>query len=278
MTSAHDPENPAVFDVRSHDGTPLGVRRSGDGTPVVLVHGAATGKDSFARLEPILAQTRAVWSYDRRGRGASGDHDDYSFDLEAEDFLAILEAATDGGRDQADVVAHSVGANVILRITQPAAVRSLAIYEPALFATRLDVAERTRLRSLLDMEQWDDALELFLRLYGGSSQQEVQFLQSRSEIWSRLKDTTRVLRREIDATEGDQLSQLEIPRIPLLALYGAETTCLNFPSDAELHRIFPTVRTQPIEGQRHLALLFAPEIVASALKMFWDSLSPVGGG
>jgi pimeloyl-ACP methyl ester carboxylesterase len=265
-------DKPAALEIRSSDGTSLSVRRSGGGLPVVLVHGGATGKDSFARLEPILARTRTVWSYDRRGRGGSGDHDDYSFALEADDFLAVLDAATNAGWGQADVVAHSFGASCVLQIGEPAAVRSLAIYDPPLFATRLDGSGKDRLRSLLDAERWDDALELFLQLYGGSSGQEVQLLRSRPEVWSRLQDATHVLRREIDAIEGDQLSQLKAPAIPVLALYGAETTCPNFPTDAELHSYFPTAQTQPIEGQRHLALLFASDAVASALDAFWASL------
>jgi pimeloyl-ACP methyl ester carboxylesterase len=266
------PGKPAALVVHSHDGTPLSVRRSGDGLPVVLVHGGATGKDSFARLEPILARTRTVWSYDRRGRGGSGDHDNYSLRREADDYLAVLDAATNSGEVQADVVAHSFGANCVLQITQPAAVRSLAIYEPPLFATRLDGAEKDRLRSLLDAERWDDALRLFLQLYAGSSEQEVQLLHSRPEVWSRLRDAAHVLRREIDATEGDQLSRLTVPAIPVLAFYGAETTCPNFPTVTELHSHFPTAQTQPIEGQRHLALLFAPDALASALDAFWGSL------
>jgi pimeloyl-ACP methyl ester carboxylesterase len=272
MTPELRPDKPAAPEVRSHDGTRLSVRRSGDGLPVVLVHGGATGKDSFARLEPILAQTRTVWSYDRRGRGGSGDRDEYWFGLEAEDFLAVLDVATNSGEVQADVVAHSFGANCILQVTQPAAVRSLAIYEPPLFATRLDGSEKDRLRSLLNAERWDDALQLFVQLYGGSSEQDVQLLRSRPEVWSRLQDATHVLRREIDAIEGDQLSQLTVPTIPVLAFYGAETACPNFPTVKEIHRHFPTAQTQPIEGQRHLALLFAPDAVASALDTFWGSL------
>jgi pimeloyl-ACP methyl ester carboxylesterase len=273
MTPEPQPDKPAALEVRSNDGTPLSVRRSGGGLPVVLVHGGATTKDSFARVEPILARTRTVWSYDRRGRGGSGDHDDYSLGLEADDFLAVLDVATNSGEVQADVVAHSFGASCVLQITEPAAVRSLAIYEPPLFATRLDGSEKNRLRSLLDAERWDDALQLFLQLYAGSSEQEVQLLLGRPEVWSRLQDATHVLRREIDAIEGDQLSQLKVPAIPVLAFYGAETTCPSFPTVTELQSNFPTAQTQPIEGQRHLALLFAPDAVASALDAFWASLS-----
>jgi pimeloyl-ACP methyl ester carboxylesterase len=100
----------------------------------------------------------------------------------------------------------------------------------------------------------------------------VQLLRSRPEVWSRLQDATHVLRREIDAIEGDQLSQLKVPAVPVLAFYGAETTCPNFPTVTELQSNFPTARTQPIQGQRHLALLFAPDAVVSALDAFWASL------
>jgi pimeloyl-ACP methyl ester carboxylesterase len=266
---AHQSE---TFEVSSRDGTPLGVRRSGEGPPVVLVHGTAAGRDSFVLLEPSLAETRTVWSYDRRGRGASGDQDHYAFHLEAEDFLAVFDAATNSGNVQADVVTHSFGGCCVLHVAQPRAVRSLAIYEPPLFSARLDASEKARLRSLLDAQEWDGALELFLRLYGGSSDEEVQFLRSLPEVWSRLEDATHVLRREIDPLNGDYASWMKAPTVPMLAFYGEDTTCLNFPTVEELQKLFPTAQICPIEGQRHLGLVFAPGVISAALNAFWRSL------
>ena len=54
--------------VTSADGTMLAVRRTGGGSPLVLVHGALGDLDTFALIEGLLAERHSVWVYSRRGR------------------------------------------------------------------------------------------------------------------------------------------------------------------------------------------------------------------
>jgi pimeloyl-ACP methyl ester carboxylesterase len=263
---------PAALEIRSDDGTNLAARRSGQGRPVVLVHGSATDKGSFAVLEPALRATRTVWTYDRRGRGESADASDYSVDLEAQDFLGVLAAASASTDEQPDVVAHSFGASCVLRVADAARMRSLAVYEPALFGSRLDETDRTELRTRLAGQDWDGALDKFLRLYGGSTDREVQILRSLPDVWTRLIDATRVLSREIDATDSYDLASIRSSEVPMLALYGEESTCANFPNPGELRELFPAAQIRPVPGQRHLAFVFAADAVLSRLADFWTGL------
>ena len=59
--------------VVSSDGTPIAVWRSGDGPPLVLVHGAAADHTRWRPVLPALEERFTVLAMDRRGRGASGD-------------------------------------------------------------------------------------------------------------------------------------------------------------------------------------------------------------
>lgn len=73
----------------SADGTTISARVTGDGSPLVLVHGTTGSKDSWAMVEEALARHHTVWAYDRRGRADSGDRpDDYSFEHEVADVVA----------------------------------------------------------------------------------------------------------------------------------------------------------------------------------------------
>src|SRR5262245_50334953 len=92
--------------VTSADGTKLAVRRSGQGSPIVLVHGTNGDLDTFALVEGLLAERHSVWVYSRRGRGGSGDGPDYSLQREVDDVLAVVAAA--GGN--AHLLGHSGGA------------------------------------------------------------------------------------------------------------------------------------------------------------------------
>lgn len=63
--------------VISRDGTPIACSRIGDGPPLVLVDGAMCHRASGPNtpLAKELADRCTVHTYDRRGRGESGDTD-----------------------------------------------------------------------------------------------------------------------------------------------------------------------------------------------------------
>ena len=81
--------------VRSADGTPIAVVRTGSGPPLVLVHAAGQfrGFSSFDGLIDLLAPAHTVYHYDRRGRGDSGDTASYAVRREVEDLAAVIDAA-----------------------------------------------------------------------------------------------------------------------------------------------------------------------------------------
>ena len=71
---------------------------SGDGPPLVLVHGAAADHTTFRVIGPLLARGSTVHAIDRRGRGASGDTSPYAIEREFEDVAAVADGARAAGR------------------------------------------------------------------------------------------------------------------------------------------------------------------------------------
>ena len=61
--------------LKSKDGTTIAFDQQGGGRPLILVDGAMSTRSSGSKpeLAKLLAQHFTVYSYDRRGRGASGD-------------------------------------------------------------------------------------------------------------------------------------------------------------------------------------------------------------
>jgi pimeloyl-ACP methyl ester carboxylesterase len=149
--------------VTSADGTPIAVEKTGGGPPVILVGGAFNDRSTVAGLAAVLAPGFTAVTYDRRGRGDSGDSPAYAVEREIEDLAAVI--AHVGGT--AGVFGHSSGAILALEAAQHGlAIGKLAAYEPTYVVegTRPRPAEdlASRLRALIGAGQRDQAAALFL--------------------------------------------------------------------------------------------------------------------
>ncbi|HLK37067.1 MAG TPA: alpha/beta hydrolase [Polyangiaceae bacterium] len=152
----------------SRDGTVLSYDRVGQGPPVILVVGALCSRTlgPGVKLAPALARRFTVFTYDRRGRGDSGDTAPYALAREIEDLEALISEA--GG--SACVFGHSSGAVLALH----AAARGLPIEKLALYEAPL-ILDGSRPSTQDDWAQIDafvaagrraDAVRVFLRCVG----------------------------------------------------------------------------------------------------------------
>lgn len=116
----------------SADGTSIAYEVAGCARPVVVLvepplHHRAMS--AYAGLVPLLAERLTVVTFDRRGRGASGDAEPYHPDRESEDLDAVIGAV--GGA--AAVYGHSAGALLALRAASASSrISSLVVLEPPL--------------------------------------------------------------------------------------------------------------------------------------------------
>lgn len=78
--------------VTSRDGTQIAYWTSGEGPPLVVVHGTTADHTRWRPLLPYLEPRATVHALDRRGRGASGDAPDYDVAREFEDVAAVVDA------------------------------------------------------------------------------------------------------------------------------------------------------------------------------------------
>src|ERR1700758_496625 len=116
-----------VKTVISADGTPIAVERTGSGQPVILIGGAFNDRSTVAGLAGVLAGEFTAVTYDRRGRGDSGDAASYAVEREIEDLAAVISYAG----EPASVFGHSSGAILALEAaSRGLAVSKVAVYEP----------------------------------------------------------------------------------------------------------------------------------------------------
>jgi len=149
--------------VTSADGTPIGFDVFGtSGPPLVMASGAFNTRTTTEPLATALASRFAVFNYDRRGRGESGDTPPYAVEREIEDIDALITAA--GGR--AALFGYSSGATLALKAAaQGLAISKLVLYDPSFVVDEsmpplpADLPEQ--LTMLVEADRRGDAVELF---------------------------------------------------------------------------------------------------------------------
>ena len=161
--------------VVSEDGTPIAVWRSGEGPPLVLVHGAAADHIRWAPALPALEERFTVLAIDRRGRGQSGDADEYAIEREYEDVAAVVESAGEA----ANVLGHSYGGICALEAALLThGVRRLVLYEAPMGFLASPPHVVQRLETLLEEGKRDELVAFFMREVAGLPSDQIELLRS----------------------------------------------------------------------------------------------------
>jgi pimeloyl-ACP methyl ester carboxylesterase len=255
--------------VTSADGTSLSVRRSGGGDPVVMVHGTLDGISAFSLVELTIAERHAVWVYDRRGRGGSGDGADHSLQREIEDLQAVLDAAG----APAHVVGHSLGALIALAAAASGtAMRSLALYEPPLRQDEIDRGVISEITALVASGDEDRAITMMATELAGASDDELGVVRRIKPVWNRLRDGVRSTPRELEMVCDVRWDAFDLPvrDRPVLVIRGDRDHSTAYPRPEDLPRFVTGAEVVTLAGQGHLATSFAPARFAEVVLDFVD--------
>jgi pimeloyl-ACP methyl ester carboxylesterase len=242
--------------VRSSDGTTIAFERSGDGPPLVYVGGALNDRHSGAPLAARLAPRFTVVTYDRRGRGDSGDTAPFDVGREIDDLAAVLDAA--GG--SAAVYGMSSGGALALE----ASARGLAITRLAVFEVPFnlgDEASRERARNyrrdlvaLLDTDRRDDALALFMRSVGMPA--EAITGMRTAPMWPALAALAPTLAYDSAVMRDAEGASIPVDRlskitVPTLVLDGGASPEWMRETARAVARALPHGEHHTLEGQTH---------------------------
>ena len=231
--------------VTSKDGTTIAVDRVGGGPPVVCVGGALNDRHSTVPVMPGFT----VYSYDRRGRGDSGDTRPYAVEREIEDLAAVVEAA--GGA--AAVYGMSSGAVLALRAAAAGVpITRLALYEPPL--RPIDPGYTSRLVKASP----EEALELFLGTAMGMPSEALAAMRE-SPAWPALVALGHTIRHD---NEIMTLTELPETPVPTTVLTGGASPQWMHEAATHLATHLPAATTLQLPDQTHNV---NPAVLAKAL-------------
>jgi pimeloyl-ACP methyl ester carboxylesterase len=265
--------------VRSADGTAIAFTRAGHGPALILVDGALCSR-SFgpsAKLAAQLTPHFTVYTYDRRGRGDSGDTPPYSPEREIEDIEALIALAGQG--EPVYVAGTSSGAALALdAASRIPAIGKLALYEPPFIVddSRPAIPDDylARLNRLLAEGRRGDAVKMFMRFVGTPA--FVTAIMPFTPVWSKLKAVAHTLPYDIsivqDHQRGTPLSSSEWAAVkaPTLVAAGGKSPAWMTNATRALADALPDATYRTLPGQTHIV---KPQVLASALTEFFSAAS-----
>ena len=258
-----------VEKVRSKDGTEIAYDRMGDGPAVVLVGAAWNDRMSGAPLAQLLASDFSVHTYDRRGRGDSGDTRPYAVERE----IVVIEEA--GGSAYAFGV--SSGAALALEATAGGApITKLAMYEPPYIVddTRPPVPDDyvEHLDQLASEGKRNEILRYFMTVAAGMPAEMAEQMAGSpmAKAMEPLADTVsydgRVMLR--GGMNGRPLPArfTASVTVPTLVMDGGASPAWMRNAARALNALLPDVQYRTLKGQDHAA---PPDVLAPEIEEFF---------
>lgn len=263
MAKATPPDTEKEMEtVTSPDGTEIAFERTGNGPPVVLVHGATFDHRVWepSGVRPTLAEDTTVYAIDRRGRGGSGAAEEYESEREFDDVAAVIDSID----EPVTLLGHSAGGFYSLEAAlRTGNLRQFILYEPYMSVDEdgPDVdEERAEMIRLLEAGEIEQAYIQFLEGIAGFTPEELDILRS-APTWREYVEVFPTLLPQYGTIAEYEFNPARFAELtaPTLLLSGSESAQWSADSTEALDAALPNSRVVTFDGYGHAAMLTAPD-------------------
>lgn len=261
--------------VTSKDGTSIAYDQAGQGPALILVDGAF-GCRTFGPngpMVPLLADKFTVYTYDRRGRGDSGNTLPYAVEREIEDLAAVIQAAG----NSAMLYGISSGAGLVLEAANHGLpVTKVALYEAPYITddSRDPVPDNfpAHLNELVKAGKSGEVVKEFMTKgvnVPGFAVVMMRFMPA----WSKLKALAPTVVYDMTIVDPHQHGKPFEPgewarvTMPALVISGGKSPAWMQNAMKSLAKVLPNARHQTLAGQTHIV---KAEALAPVLKEFFS--------
>jgi pimeloyl-ACP methyl ester carboxylesterase len=258
--------------VQSRDGTRIGFDRRGEG-PVIIFVAGATQYRAVDTTTPVMADALAnrftIVTYDRRGRGESGDTAPYAVAREIEDIAALIEAS--GGK--AGLFGMSSGAILALEAAAvlPDQVSGVLLYEPPVDPQQSSAESWRQHAAMAALAARGDAGGMMVKFMSevGMPPDALEGFR-RSPAWPAFEAVGLTLEHDYrimaEATDGDAPpARWQGITVPVLVVNGDASYPFIAPGAEWVAAAVPGARRRILAGQGHD---FDPKILGPVLADF----------
>lgn len=256
----------------------LNHRISGEGSPLILLHGLFGSLDNLGGIARRLQDQWQIHALDQRNHGGSPHTEEMNYPLMAEDVLAYMDAQ---GLEKASVIGHSMGGKTAMQLalTAPERVDRIVVADiaPVSYHPRHDIVlEGLAAVDLNSIRSRQDADEMLADFVGEPGVR--QFL---------LKNLVRVADAERENYPGPYRWRLNLPVIekcypelarapegqspfqgPVLFIKGADSAYIQEKHRDDIRRLFPSADLRIINGTGHWLHAEKPDSFAALCRRF----------
>ena len=250
--------------VQSADGTTIAYEKTGTGPALILIGGALSNRQSASELAALLAERFTVYAFDRRGRGDSGDTEQYAVDRELEDLEALVAVAG----EPTYIYGHSSGGALALEAAQRGVrFAGIVAYEPPYMVAGEPDDDFNRLVSAAVEEgRPEEALSLFI----GNAMPGTLDAMKQAPFWPNLVNLAHTLPYDLGivrdgAIPPERFDAITVPT--LLVDGGASPAWAARAVDAIAASVPGSVRLT-VEGHDHRV---PNEVIAPILAEFFEA-------
>ena len=230
---------------------------TGDGEPLLLLHGGLGGSEHFAEIVPLLSKSFEVITVDRRGHGRSTDNGEpYSYAGMAEEMRAFLDHLQIGS---VKMLGFSDGGVVGLHLasTNPEMVEKLVAVGANFRVDGMTPETVDFITNQMTPENLGKAFPEVERTYRATNPQPdnyASFIERSQEMWTR------------DPYLTEQ--QMTGIRVPVLFIIG-EHDAIRFEHVLEMRSLIAGSQICVLPGGTHFLLGEKPEVVLPILLDFF---------
>jgi pimeloyl-ACP methyl ester carboxylesterase len=246
--------------VTSKDGTTIAYDRKGEGPALILVDGALCYRamGPMGPLSELLSKRFTVYTYDRRGRGESGDTQPYEPEREYEDLEALINEA--GG----SAMVYGISSGATLAVNAAAhglAIDRLALYESPFIVDHSRPAAPADYTDHLDelkaADKRGDMVSYFMRK-AVKVPAPVVWIMRVSPAWKKMTAVAPTLTNDArvmgDTQSGEPLpaGRWDSARMPTLVAWGGKSPAWMINANRALAEALPQAEQKVIPGQNHM--------------------------
>jgi len=249
------------------NGTSIAFRRSGEGPPLLLLHGAEADHSMFDAFSALLAQHFTVIAYDQRDSGATRNPPSpYGLDELAADAASLITAL---GYPRAHVFGTSLGGVIaqVLAAKHPARVDRLVLSStfrvgaPLLSINPEGFPKFAELRGRLPDTVGEFAEYFFPRDYIASHPEVLEIFTGNTRDAGQRQRRAAILARLVEVELGAITART-------LVLAGGEDRLIPPAHTLSLAREIEGARTATIAGVGHVGTIQDPAAVAGEVRTF----------